>query len=259
MTQVAVIMAGGHGERFWPMSRSSKPKQLLKIFSDHSMIRETYLRLKAFLPDEHIFIVAGRDFKDQILSELPELDNDNYIVEPFRRDTAAAIALSAIYVEKKIPGAVMLICASDHLISDVNLFKDIVTNGYKIAKATSCLLTLGIKPTRNETGYGYIEVGDKISEEKDTEAYEVKQFVEKPDYLKAAQYVEKGNFFWNSGMFIWRTETIINEIKQHMPDLYEGLIQIRDQINFMRESIQEYKDDDRKTHLVNIKEAYNYK
>lgn len=226
MMQVAVIMAGGYGERFWPKSRVSRPKQLLKIFSDHTMIRETFLRLNTFLSNEQIFVVTGREFKDKVAQEIPELDIENFIIEPFRRDTAAAIGLSVIFVEKRYPGAVMLICASDHIIKDLLHFRDVVTNGYKIAKTTSCLLTLGIQPTEIETGYGYIEIGDMINQEGNTEAYEVKQFIEKPNYEKAAQYVENGSFLWNSGMFIWETQTLLEEMSKHMPELYSGVLEI---------------------------------
>ncbi len=226
MTKVAVIMAGGHGERFWPMSRLSRPKQFLKIFSDHSMIRETFLRLCSILPADQIFIVTGGEFKDRILGELPEMDEDNVIVEPSRRDTAAAIALSAIHIESRYPAATMLICASDHIIPDLVSFKNVIDSGFKIAKDTSCLLTIGIQPSRPETAYGYIETGDTISQADGVNAYEVKQFVEKPDYNRAVQYLDSGNFLWNSGMFIWETQTLLEELSIHLPEIYSGILEI---------------------------------
>ncbi len=226
MTQVAVIMAGGYGERFWPMSRLSRPKQFLKIFSDHSMVRETFLRLLSILPAEQIFVVTGGEFKDRILGELPEMDENNIIIEPCRRDTAAAIALSAIHIEKQYPAAVMLIVASDHIIPDLVQFKSVIDSGFKIAKDTSCLLTIGIQPARPETAYGYIEIGDTISHIDGVDAYEVKQFVEKPDYNRSVQYIEAGNFLWNSGMFIWETQTFLDELSIHLPELYSGILEI---------------------------------
>ncbi|MDH5682809.1 MAG: mannose-1-phosphate guanylyltransferase, partial [Spirochaetota bacterium] len=230
MTEVAVIMAGGYGERFWPMSRLNKPKQFLKVFSDHSMIRETYIRLENFLPPERIFIVTGEEYLEQTVKELPELSETNFIIEPFRRDTAAAIALSAIYVEKRFPGATMLICAADHIIKDVLQFRTIVQSGFKIARDTSCLLTLGIEPARPDTAYGYIEVGDVISEISGTGAYEVKRFVEKPDYSTAARYVDQGNFFWNSGMFIWEAQTLLEELSKHLPEHHMGMLEISESL-----------------------------
>ncbi|MDH4127342.1 MAG: mannose-1-phosphate guanylyltransferase [Spirochaetota bacterium] len=235
MKEVAVIMAGGYGERFWPMSRISKPKQLLKIFSDNSMIRETFLRVNSFLSASQIFIVTGKEHQVKIANDIPEMHVENFIIEPCRRDTAAAIALSAIYVEKRYPGAVMLICAADHLIKDIMMFRNIITNAFKIAKSTSCLLTLGITPSRIETAYGYIEIGDLISQESSTEAYEVKQFIEKPNYTKAAQYIEMKTFLWNSGMFIWETQTLLEEISKYLPEHYSGMLEIGEFIGSRQE------------------------
>ncbi len=231
MTQVAVIMAGGGGERFWPMSRSSHPKGFLKLFSENSMIRETFLRLRYFLSADRIFVVTSKDYTDKIHEEIPEIKPENIITEPFPRDTASAIGLAAITIQKYFPDAIMFICASDHLIKDHKSFKSYIEQGYKIVKQKSCLLTMGILPIRPEIGYGYIEIDDVQSDSNIYKTYSVKQFVEKPDFNTACQYLRMGNYLWNSGMFIFKVETILDEISQHMPELYQGLINIKHSLN----------------------------
>ncbi len=230
MNQIAVIMAGGSGERFWPMSRSNKPKQFLKLVSKSSMIRESFLRLKTFLPIENIFIVTGDKFYHNILEEVPELNKDNIIIEPFARDTAAAIGLSISYIDKKFSNSVVLVCPSDHMIADHSKFISTIVNGFNTAYNNSCIVILGINPSKPETAYGYIELGELFNNLNDVGIYKVKRFVEKPDYNTATQYIKAKRFLWNSGMFIFKTDSMLAEMNKHMPALAEGVKEINSAI-----------------------------
>ena len=230
MTDVAVILAGGDGGRFWPLSRKSKPKQLLKIYSNYTMVRETFLRLNHFMATDKIFIVTSQPYIEKIAQDVPEIPPENYIIEPLSKDTAAAIALATIYIQRRYPASTMVICPSDHIINEIFLFEETLKNGFNIAKETACLLTIGISPDRIETAYGYIQTGDIISKQRRTEAFEVKEFVEKPDYNHAAGYIEKGNYLWDSGIFIWDTQTVLEELSKFMPLLYSGMLEISDHL-----------------------------
>lgn len=225
MDQVAVIMAGGSGERFWPASRSSHPKQFLKLFSDHSMIRETFLRLNRFINRDKIFIVASQNLISKIKTEIPELLPDRLIIEPFGRDTAAAIGLSTLYVQRYYPHSVLLICASDHLIKEEKLFESVVNLGFTISESESVIVTLGISPDRPETSYGYIELGE-LFHDGEIKLFRVKRFREKPNIETAKLFLKEGSFLWNSGMFIFKTSLMLEEIALHLPNLFEGLTKI---------------------------------
>lgn len=226
MNNIAVIMAGGSGERFWPMSRMKKPKQFLNLFSEHSMIRETFLRIKSFIDSDKIFIIAPINYKEAIKSEIPEILESNIIFEPFPRDTAAAIGLSALYVHNKFPDANLLICASDHFISDLSSFEKDISGGLKLASENDAIITIGIKPERPETKYGYIELGQVENSSIDSKVFKVLGFTEKPDKKKAQVLYDSGIFYWNSGMFIFKTSIILSEIEKHMPELSSALKKI---------------------------------
>ena len=219
---IALIMAGGVGTRFWPLSRESKPKQYLKIISDNTMIRMTVERLQKKIPIKNIYIVTGKSQTKLVMKSLPDLPEENIIVEPFGMNTAPCIALSAEYLSQKYPqDEVMTVFAADHLINDSNEFLRTLKIAEEAAKENN-LVTFGIKPTYPATGYGYVEAGEKIAEE----MFYVKQFKEKPDAKTAKSFIESGNFYWNSGMFAWKLETIISAYNNYLPKVNELLKKI---------------------------------
>lgn len=210
----AVIMAGGSGERFWPLSTPEKPKQLLKIFSEKTMIRETVDRILPIIPADRIFIATNELQEIAVKDELKDIPGENIIIEPAFKDTAAAIGYSALVIESRLKNSLkdgekieVIVLASDHLIRDEKLFREVVAKGAEEASKSGVIVTLGIKPDKPETGYGYIEAKteDKIEL---NEVYKVKRFREKPNLETAENYVASGKYLWNSGMFIFTTETI---------------------------------------------------
>jgi len=214
----ALIMAGGSGQRFWPLSTEEKPKQLLKLFSNKSMIRETVDRILPVIPTERIFVATNIKQVAGIREELPFLPEKNIIIEPEMKDTAACIAYSALIIEKYFPNSQMAVLASDHLIQKEQTFRDTLVKAVEyISGNEDKIITLGITPDKPHTGYGYIEVNKKeLVDEK--EIYKVKAFHEKPNFERAEYFVEEGNYYWNSGMFIWKTSTIIDNVMQYMPE-----------------------------------------
>lgn len=214
-TTCALIMAGGSGQRFWPLSTSERPKQLLSLFSDKSMIRETVDRILPMIPVEQIFIgtnvVQAAGIKDQ----LPMLPEDNIIIEPAFKDTAAAVGYGAAFINHRFEGAELVVLASDHLVADTDTFIKVLETGVSEARANGTIVTLGLKPERPETGYGYIEAEDCSSLGSVTG---VKRFCEKPDLETAKAYLADGNFLWNSGMFLFSIPTIQEEMATHMAD-----------------------------------------
>ena len=228
---VALIMAGGRGERLWPASRGSRPKHLLNFGGRKVMLEETVERLKSLISLERIFIVTGQGDVLAIKKILPKIPFSNIIVEPYRRNTASAIGLSAIYIKNKFPGATMAIFPSDHVIRDKKRFLETIRLGAFWAGKEKALVTLGIKPDRPETGYGYIERGEKIGGKNRIAVHRVKRFVEKPVLKKAKKFVASGNYFWNGGMFIFKVEEILKAFKLFMPGLYRGLLKIEAHLN----------------------------
>lgn len=225
-----VIMAGGRGERFWPKSRRSFPKQFLNLIGDKSMIQHTYARALEIVDEDKIFVVTSSDLVSLVEEQLPSLPPENIIIEPLPKNTAAAIGLSSVYIRNTLGDGTMFVMPSDHYIDDLDKFYSVVEAGFKTAEKYLSLVTLGIKPSRPDTGYGYIEVGNLIDSFEGKNVFEVKRFVEKPTYDKAVEYISSGKFFWNSGMFIWKVSTILEEIHKHMPQLSEALINIEDAI-----------------------------
>ncbi|MCK4648193.1 mannose-1-phosphate guanylyltransferase, partial [bacterium] len=223
----AVIIAGGRGERFWPKSRIKTPKQLLPIASKKSMIYETVKRIGPSVKAEDILIIARKGLGPIIKKELPKIPTKNIISEPFGRDTAAAVGLGAILAEKKDPDSVMVVLPADHVIGEPQKFLKTLKVAIKAARDTDNLVTMGIKPNRPETGYGYIEVNAKckmknakFKTQNSKEVYGVKRFAEKPDRKKALRFMKSGRYLWNSGMFIWRASVILEAMRKHMPQLY---------------------------------------
>ena len=224
----AIIMAGGIGARFWPRSKKKNPKQLLKIFGDNTLIQDTVSRVNGICPKENIIIVTNEKQRDGVIEQLPDIPIENIIVEPFGRNTAACIGLASVIIQKKSPDALTIVLPADHVILDKDNFINTIKTAANFAEENPALVTIGIVPTRPETGYGYIQIDEDSGK---NDVYKVLTFAEKPNYATAVNFVKSGDFFWNSGMFIWKTETILNEIQKHMPDLHEGLMNIKERLD----------------------------
>ncbi len=225
MKLYAVIMAGGVGSRFWPRSRAASPKQLLNIFGEESMIQSTVNRLNGLVSESDIYIITNRIQRDKIIEQLPGVPPENIIAEPFGKNTAPCVALSAVIINKVNPDGVILTLPADHLILDEENFRRTLSQAADFAYKNDSLVTIGIKPTRPETGYGYIQMND---EEVSDGIHKVETFAEKPNYATAKRFVKSGDFFWNSGMFIWRSDAILSEIENYMPDLYSRILDVRE-------------------------------
>jgi len=224
---IALIMAGGVGTRFWPLSTKSKPKQFLNILGNRSMIQQTVDRILPLIEYKDIYIVTNCEQVKLVKEHLPQIPEKNIIAEPLGRNTAACIGLSAVILREKYKiDETMLVLPADHYIGKPEKFLEIVSFAAKFARESENLITFGIKPTFPATGYGYIESGEKISDQK-FPIFQVKRFKEKPDLETAKKFISNGNFSWNSGMFLWRIDTILNAIEQYMPDLYHQLIKIK--------------------------------
>ena len=223
MELYAIIMAGGIGARFWPRSKKKSPKQLLNIVGEKTMIQETFLRLNGLVPRENILIVTNEIQKQGIIEQLSEVPLENIIVEPFGRNTAACIGLASVIIKKRSQNAVTFVMPADHIIQDNNKFIETLNTAAKFSYENQALVTIGIQPTKPETGYGYIQIDEDSAKDN---VYKVLTFAEKPNYSTAVSFIKSGDFFWNSGMFIWKIDTILDEINQYMPDLHDGLLQI---------------------------------
>jgi len=223
MNLFAVIMAGGVGSRFWPRSREKSPKQLLKIFGEKTMIQNTVDRLQGLIENKNIFVVTNKIQKEEICKQLADIPVENILEEPFGRNTAAAIGLASVLIQKQNPDAVIIVLPADHIIREKDIFQETLQRTAAYAHKNRGLLTIGIPPTRPETGYGYIQIEENALEEN---IFRVLTFAEKPNYETALNFVECGDFLWNSGMFVWRVDEILNEITLHMPELAEALKKI---------------------------------
>ena len=222
MKITAVIMAGGRGERFWPKSRNSCPKQFLSLTSDgETMIQKTVKRLSSLVAPEDIFIVTNSAYIGLVNEQLPQIPAENILAEPCARNTAPCIAFAAAVIGKKYDDAVMLVLPSDHLISYEKIYISTLRKAVSVAEEGKNLVTIGITPTYPETGYGYINFGDEAGS-----AFKVERFVEKPDLATAKSYLASGDYLWNSGMFVWKVSSILADIKEFMPDIYEGAVRI---------------------------------
>ncbi len=223
MNRAAVIMAGGSGTRLWPLSRRRRPKQLLRIVGGKSLLRLAFERLRAMLPATDIHVIALTDHLPAIADELPELSAGNLIGEPIGRDTAAAVALAAAVLHERDPDTTMGVFTADHLIRPAERFVEVVRTGFDAAEQhADALVTFGIKPTHAETGYGYVRRGERIEDG----VWAVKAFKEKPDADTARQYLDSGDYYWNSGMFVWRTATILSELRRHLPATHDAAVEI---------------------------------
>jgi mannose-1-phosphate guanylyltransferase len=232
----AVIMAGGRGTRFWPRSREKKPKHLLDIVSKRTIIQETVDRIKSLIEPANILVVTGKKHARELIKQLPEIPAQNIIIEPVGKNTAACIGLAALHIQKKVPDAVMVVLPSDHAIGDYRKYLEVISAAAKVAEQEGGLVTIGIKPSGPQTGFGYIEQGQSLRNVSGKKVFRVKSIREKPDLQKARKFVQSGKFYWNSGMFIWKASIILKEIEHYLPDLHEGLMKIKEVLGTSREA-----------------------
>ncbi len=215
-----VIMAGGIGARFWPMSSSSRPKQFLDIFGDGStMIQKTFNRFVQVCPPENIYIVTSKAYKHLVQEQLPLVSEDRILLEPYRRNTAPCIAYANYKIQSKNPNATIVVAPSDHLILKEDIFKDVIMKGMQAVTEDKCLLTIGIRPSSPNTGYGYIQYNEEKVYAKNNAIYEVKTFTEKPELEMAKSFIESGDFLWNAGIFMWSLPVIQQCFEQFLPDV----------------------------------------
>lgn len=208
-----VILAGGRGTRFWPLSRKKRAKQLLALDGKQTMIQQTVSRLLPLAPAKRFWIITNEDLRPAILKQLPKLSKAQILAEPAGRNTAPAIGLAACLLARKNPDAVLGLFPSDHVIADQKRYRETLARGIEIASAGANIVVLGIRPNRAETGYGYIEAGASS----DGRSLPVRRFTEKPDAKRAAEFVAAGNYFWNSGIFLWSARTLVAAMREHLP------------------------------------------
>ncbi len=221
-----IILAGGLGTRFWPISKPSKPKQFLDLLGvGQTMIQMTYKRYLKIIPKERIFVITGTNFKQFLLDQLPDLPEENIMFEPVNRSTAPCIAWASYRIKKMDPDATVVVCPADHLIMEEDEFLERISQGLAVASKRKDILTIGINPNRPDTSYGYIQVDDEVGGTTSNRLYHVKTFTEKPEYEQAKLFVESGEFYWNSGHFIWHIDVILKAIRDRLPDLADKMEQ----------------------------------
>ena len=221
MNKSVLIIAGGLGERLWPLSREYKPKQFLKINDSKSLIEQTINRALKITDEDKVFIITGKRYEESFEKYIPNFRKENIIYEPVGRDTAAAITLGVIKIKEKIGNSIVSILPADPIIKNEDLFIKNLKKAINITENTNNIVIIGIKPNRPETGYGYIKIGNNIKNDE----YNVDEFIEKPNLEKAINFLEDGNYLWNSGMFIWSIDNIIDNIKKLLPDIYNKVLE----------------------------------
>lgn len=221
----AVIMAGGGGTRLWPLSRSARPKQMLRLGSDRTLFQQAVDRLDGLIPPERILVVTGQEMAADLQNDCPEIPSENYLIEPAPKGTAAVVGLAAAYLYSRDSQAVMAILTADHIIRDVAYFQQILQVADEAARL-GYLVTLGIHPSHPSTAYGYIQRGQAVAEINQQRVYQVLRFKEKPDEETARKMLESGDHDWNSGMFFWQVDHIRREIELQLPELYKVMLQI---------------------------------
>ncbi len=220
-----LIMAGGSGKRLWPLSRQDMPKQLLKIVGGKSLLRIAYERLEHMVPAEHVLVCTGADYAQVVAAELPELDPANILGEPEGRDSLNAVAWPAAVLAAKDPDAVIAVVASDQIMHPVASFRRAVEEGFAVAEADhSALVTFGVVPSGPHTGYGYLHRGEPLPQHRDVSR--VLAFREKPDRATAEAYLTSQEYWWNSGMFVWRARTLLDQLEQLVPQTYAAVVEL---------------------------------
>jgi len=243
-----IIMAGGIGSRFWPLSRKERPKQFIDILgTGKTFIQQTFDRFSKLIPNENFLVVTSVNYKDMVLEQLPELNEKQVLLEPLGRNTAPCLAYAAYKIKTQNPNANLIVAPADHLILKEEEFIAQIKNGLEFVKSNNALLTLGIKPSRPETGYGYIQVKKKVDFNSLDNLYKVKIFTEKPDLEMAKVFIDSGEFFWNSGIFIWSLSSILEAMDLHLKDvssLFERgakLYNTEDEVHFINKTYSECK------------------
>jgi mannose-1-phosphate guanylyltransferase len=217
-----VILAGGRGTRFWPLSRKRRAKQLLALQGSRTMIQQTVARLRALVPEKRFWVITNRDLFAEIARQLPRVPRGQIVAEPVGRNTAPAIGLAAFILQRLDPSAVLGLFPSDHVVADEKGFRTVLQRAIEIAAHGENIVVMGIQPTRPETGYGYIEAGSPFS----SEVYRVRRFTEKPNVQRAEEFLAAGNYYWNSGMFLWRADTLARALREHLSETAPYLEQI---------------------------------
>jgi len=220
-----IIMAGGRGERFWPLSREKMPKQLLALLGKKSFLQEAVERVLPLVPAKNIFVITNEAQLPEVKKQLPKIPKANLIAEPVGRDTCAAVTLGAALVGARSTMGVMAVLPADHVIPDPKTFQQILSDAFDLASRGQAIVTIGIKPTEPATGYGYIHIGNELPTPKGAKKYKTtffkaEQFVEKPDFQRALDYVKNGQYRWNAGMFVWSFVTITNGLEKHQPEMF---------------------------------------
>jgi mannose-1-phosphate guanylyltransferase len=221
----AVIMAGGRGERLWPLSTSDKPKQFLPLAGDRTLLQETVARIAPLVPAERTYVVVPQEFAHLVQEQL-DIPGENIVIEPMGRNTASCLGLAGLVLRAKDSQAVMIALPADHVIRYPDRFRAILDAAVRVAADGEHLVTLGIVPDRPATGYGYIRRGDRLRQLGEVGVYRARGFTEKPDRKTATQFLAAGEYLWNSGMFVWRVDTFLDAIAKHMPDLHAALCEI---------------------------------
>ncbi len=220
-----IIMAGGRGERFWPVSREKTPKQLIKLLGDKSFLQQAVERCTPLVPLKNILVITNAAQAPEVRKQLPKLPKENVIAEPCGRDTCAAVTLGAAIVGARSVNAVMAVLPADHVIPEEKKFQQVLADAFDLASRGQVIVTIGIKPTEPATGYGYIRTGVELPPPSGVKKYKTtffkaEQFVEKPDYAKALDYVNSGEYRWNAGMFVWSFVTVTNGLQMHQPEMF---------------------------------------
>jgi len=231
----ALILAGGSGERFWPLSRRARPKQLLRLVAEETLLEQTVARLDGLIPRERLLILTNVEQEAAVRELLPDLPKENIVAEPAKRDTAAAVALGAGWVAVRDHSATMIVLPADHVIKDTAAFQKTLTTAAAAAEETGALVTIGLKPTWACPGYGYIEQGEAVhlrTTAPDAAIHQVVRFREKPNADLAESFLRKGNFRWNAGMFVWSVPSVLSEFNRHTPELASFISQVRAKDNF---------------------------
>lgn len=219
----AVIMAGGSGTRFWPASRKDLPKQFLALATETPLLRMTFERFDGLVPPERVWVVTTAATAAATRELLPELPAENVLAEPVGRNTAACAGFAAHAILARDPEGTCIVFPADHVIGDITRFRSAMSVGARLVEREGGLLTFGVKPTRPETGYGYLELGNEYAQDGDWTVHHLRRFVEKPDCDRAQRYIESGQFLWNAGIFAWRAGDLLHEIERQLPDLANGL------------------------------------
>lgn len=222
----ALIMAGGGGTRLWPLSRKHRPKQILSLVDEDSMFKISVDRLAPLFPLERVFVVTGQNMVDDLKAQVPDLPDENFIIEPFGQDTAPAVGFGIMHIQERDPNAIVAVLTADHHIANPERFREVLKAAYEAA-SQDYIVTLGISPTFPATGFGYIERGELIGEMNGFEVYHSERFREKPNVETAIEFLARGCFSWNAGMFIWKAERALQEFKQQRPKTYQHLTAIQ--------------------------------